>query len=78
MIDYRINRLPVVSDGKLVGIVTRADLVRAFTRSDEEIEREIRDDVLLHTLWVDPGLGVAGCVRGQRQGGRHRRKPHHG
>ena len=54
MIDNRINRLPVVSDGKLVGIVTRADLVRAFMRSDEEIEREIREDVLLHTLWIDP------------------------
>jgi CBS domain-containing protein len=54
MIDNHINRLPVVSEGKLVGIVTRADLVRAFTRSDEEIEREIREDVLLHTLWVDP------------------------
>jgi CBS domain-containing protein len=54
MIDNRINRLPVVSDGKLVGIVTRADLVRAFTRSDKEIEREIDDDVLLHTLWIDP------------------------
>lgn len=54
MVDHRINRLPVVSDGKLVGIVTRADLVRAFTRSDHEIEREIKDDVLLHTLWIDP------------------------
>jgi CBS domain-containing protein len=54
MIDNRVNRLPVVADGRLVGIVARADLVRAFKRSDEEIEREISDDVLLHTLWVDP------------------------
>jgi CBS domain-containing protein len=54
MVDHMVNRLPVVSDGKLVGIVTRADLVRAFTRSDEEIEREISQDVLLHTLWTDP------------------------
>lgn len=54
MVKKEINRLPVVSGGRLVGIVTRADLVRAFTRPDEEIEREIRDDVLLSTLWIDP------------------------
>ena len=34
MIDARVNRLPVVGeDGVLVGIVTRADLVRAFVRA---------------------------------------------
>jgi len=49
-----INRLPVVSEGHLVGIVSRADLVRAFHRTDDEIERELNDDVLLHTLWVSP------------------------
>jgi CBS domain-containing protein len=54
MVEKGINRLPVVSGGRLVGIVTRADLVRAFHRPDEEIEREIRDDVLLSTLWIDP------------------------
>ena len=54
MIERRINRLPVVSSGELVGIVTRADLVRAFHRSDEEIAQEIRDDVLAHALWLAP------------------------
>src|SRR5581483_10682270 len=55
MIDERVNRLPVVDeDGKLVGIVTRADLVHAFVRSDEAIAGEIRDDVILHTLWIPP------------------------
>jgi CBS domain-containing protein len=53
MTERRVNRLPVVDpDGRLLGIVTRADLVRAFTRSDEELRREIADDVLLHTLWI--------------------------
>jgi osmotically-inducible protein OsmY len=42
----------VVIDGALVGIVTRGDLVRAFARSDEELRREIYDDVLVGTLWV--------------------------
>ncbi|HST25350.1 MAG TPA: CBS domain-containing protein [Gaiellaceae bacterium] len=54
MIDRIVNRLPVVDDGKLVGIVTRADLVRAFVRSDEVIAREIREEVILHTLWIPP------------------------
>lgn len=55
MIDEGVNRLPVVDDeGKLVGIVTRADLVRAFLRSDEQIEHEIREDVILRTLWIPP------------------------
>lgn len=49
-----IKRLPVVRGDELVGIVTRTDLVRAFTRSDDEIERELRDEVLQRTLWLDP------------------------
>jgi CBS domain-containing protein len=52
MIAHRINRLPVVDGGHVIGIVTRADLVRAFHRSDEEIEHEIREEVLRNTLWV--------------------------
>jgi CBS domain-containing protein len=55
MVERRINRLPVVSeDGGLVGIVTRADLVRAFVRSDDEIARELREDVAVKTLWLNP------------------------
>jgi CBS domain-containing protein len=54
MLLHRINRLPVTSEGKLVGIVTRADLVRAFHRTDAEIEAEIRDEVIRGALWIDP------------------------
>lgn len=54
MLDHAVNRLPVVDDeGRLEGIVSRADLVRAFASSDARIEREIRDDVLRHELWLD-------------------------
>jgi CBS domain-containing protein len=52
---HGIKRLPVVDEaGRLVGIASRADLLKVFLRSDEDIRREIREDVLLHTMWVDP------------------------
>ncbi len=55
MLDEAINRLPVVDhDGKLIGIVTRADLVRAFTRTDAEIEDEIRKELVSRTFWLEP------------------------
>ena len=51
----RVKRLPVVdADGHLVGIVSRADLLRVFLREDAEIAREIREDVIRRTLWIDP------------------------
>jgi CBS domain-containing protein len=34
MITRRINRVPILRDGKLVGIVSRADLVRALAARD--------------------------------------------
>jgi CBS domain-containing protein len=54
LLDLRIDRLPVIEGGELVGIVTRADLIRAFTRDDEEVERDIRQNGALHRLWIDP------------------------
>jgi CBS domain-containing protein len=51
----RVKRLPVLDDqGRLVGIVSRSDLLRPFLRGDDEIRAEIRDQVLLRTLWIDP------------------------
>ena len=60
MTETGIKRLPVVDgNGTLIGIVTRADLVRAFARPDAEIEHEIREDVMYHTLWLEqPGVAV--------------------
>lgn len=54
MIERGVNRLPVVRGEELVGIVTRADLVRAFTRSDGEIAAEIREEILKRALWIEP------------------------
>jgi CBS domain-containing protein len=54
MVEHGVKRLPVVTAGRLAGIVTRADVVRAFTRSDNEIWEELRNDVLPRQLWLSP------------------------
>jgi CBS domain-containing protein len=54
MTSRKVNRLPVMEDGRLVGIVTRADLVRSYVRSDEELRNTISHDVLHQLLWLDP------------------------
>jgi len=66
MTENGIKRLPVVdADHKLVGIVTRSDLVRAFARPDEEIEREIREDVVQRALWIEDGALDVRVERGE-------------
>lgn len=67
MLKSRVNRLPVVKADRLLGIVTRADLVRAFTRTDAEIEHEIRADVLDHVLLLAPGDVSVVVTEGQVQ-----------
>lgn len=53
---HGVKRLPVVDEtGRLVGLVSRRDLLRPFLRRDEAICEEIRTDVLDRTLGVAPG-----------------------
>ncbi|MCI3278183.1 CBS domain-containing protein [Streptomyces cylindrosporus] len=43
---HGVERLPVVDEeDRLIGIATRRDLLRVFLRTDEEIRREILDEV---------------------------------
>ena len=67
MLEEGVNRLPVVDDeSRLVGIVTRADLVRAFVRPDAEIRREIRDEVLERALLLEtPSLVTVAVDEGK-------------
>ncbi|WP_432246775.1 CBS domain-containing protein [Streptomyces sanyensis] len=60
MEDRRIKRLPVVADdGRLVGVVSRSDLLQLFLRRDRAIQEEIVEDVLAGTLGVSPAaVGV--------------------
>jgi CBS domain-containing protein len=53
--DAGVQRLPVVDDtDRLVGIVSRADLLTVFTRPDQAIEHEIMDDVIGDDLGMAP------------------------
>ena len=50
-----IKRMPVVNDlGRLVGIVSRADLLKVYLRADADIRDEIANQVLRRLLWIDP------------------------
>ncbi|NND01613.1 MAG: CBS domain-containing protein [Acidimicrobiia bacterium] len=54
MVKEDINRLPVVdADSRMLGIISRLDVVAAFTRPDDVIEDEIREDVLRRLMRVD-------------------------
>ena len=55
MHSHRLQRLPVVDcDGRLEGIVSRSDVLSVFRRSDEEIRREITQDVVADGFFTDP------------------------
>lgn len=51
---HRIKRLPVVDDGRLIGIASRSDLLRLFVRDDEEIRQEIVEEVFHGPMLVAP------------------------
>jgi CBS domain-containing protein len=55
MYTRKVKRLPVVdANGRLVGIICRSDLLSVFDRSDEDIRREILDQVIQGALHTDP------------------------
>ncbi|MFF9119947.1 CBS domain-containing protein [Streptomyces massasporeus] len=50
-----VKRLPVLDEeDRLVGIVTRRDLLRVFLRPDAEIREEVIEEVLVRALWQTP------------------------
>jgi CBS domain-containing protein len=64
MNSHHLKRLPVVSaDGKLIGIVSRCDLLSVFLRPDEDIAREVRE-MLTQVLLADPASVAVGVRNG--------------
>jgi CBS domain-containing protein len=55
MYSRKVKRLPVVDDdGRLVGIVTRTDVLGVYSRPDAEIHHDIVENVIVGTLLTDP------------------------
>ncbi|MFE7355322.1 BON domain-containing protein [Streptomyces sp. NPDC057543] len=48
-----LKRLPVVDDGRLVGVVSRGDLLKIYLRPDEDIAEELRE--LITTQLIPAG-----------------------
>ena len=56
MHSLKLQRLPVVDrDRYLVGIITRSDVLSVFRRTDEDIHREVTQDVIADGFFTDPG-----------------------
>ncbi|MCJ7443995.1 MAG: CBS domain-containing protein [Methanotrichaceae archaeon] len=62
LLRHNINRMPVVEDGTLVGIITVADIVSmtADLEIDESVERFYEKKILV--LWSEMPLPVAGAI----------------
>ncbi|GAA2280269.1 hypothetical protein GCM10010145_59870 [Streptomyces ruber] len=61
MAGRHVERLPVLDEAdRLVGIVTRRDLLRVFLRPDADIRDEVIHEVLVRALWLAPrSIGVS-------------------
>jgi len=58
MAERHVARLPVVDvEDRLVGVVTRGDLLRVFLRPDAQLRAQVIEQVLIRGLWLP-----AGCV----------------
>ncbi|MFC7909146.1 CBS domain-containing protein [Streptomyces nigra] len=65
MAQHRVERLPVLDEeNRLVGIVTRRDLLQVFLRPDEDIRAEVVDEVLARALWLPPCAVTVTVVEG--------------
>jgi CBS domain-containing protein len=60
-----VKRIPIVDEaGRLVGILSRSDILRAFARADADIVAEIQDHVMGDVLWIDPKRVNIRCIEG--------------
>ncbi|MFE3323547.1 CBS domain-containing protein [Streptomyces sp. NPDC059176] len=66
MQENRIKRLPVVDhDGRIIGVISRSDLLQLFLRRDRAIQEEILEDVLTRTLGLSPAAVTVDVADGR-------------
>ena len=63
MLRHGINRILILREGRLAGIVTRADVLKVFLRSDESILQTVRE-TLARELYIDPASLTLACANG--------------
>ncbi len=62
MLEHHVKRLPVVADERVIGIVSRRDILRMLTRSDAEIRAEVEE-------LLDDEILMIGALRVEVTGG---------
>ncbi|MDX3189770.1 CBS domain-containing protein [Streptomyces sp. MN03-5084-2B] len=55
LVEAKLRRLYVVDgSGRLIGVLARRDVLRAFLRPDEELKEVVEHEVLQRSIWADP------------------------
>ena len=54
MAENAVTHLVVVEDDRLIGIVSRSDLLSVFVRPDHEIHQAVQDALVEYATWDDP------------------------
>ncbi|MGK3206776.1 CBS domain-containing protein [Amycolatopsis sp. MEPSY49] len=55
LVEAKLRRLYVVDgSGRLIGVLARRDVLRAFLRPDEELKEIVEREVLQRSIWADP------------------------
>lgn len=56
IVEKGIKRLPVIDENnRVIGIVSRQDLLRPYLLDDERIREEVIENLAKKVLWIDPG-----------------------
>ena len=63
MIEYDVKRLPVTTNGLLVGLVSRRDVLTVYARPDATLTADV-EAVLARSLYVPPDNVIAARVEG--------------
>jgi CBS domain-containing protein len=54
MRQHAVNQLLVVGEGRLLGVVSRGDLLKSFLRADEDIRDDVVQGVIHGIMWLNP------------------------